>query len=455
MAGTVVLIRPLLVMAILLACGACAVRRGSQSQTFAEGRVVDLADLSADRSCASAQADSRVAVESSFTVPWAGQSGQQGTQPTSPPSFSQNSDPNTIGATPNPDASPTDDRSLDPTGVPYSDPYPVGASQQIVAPLDADPSRGPMIGQTAGEFAIEPAEPTADQMPLYADPQGNGNDNVQGNARPGSESALLQGESPRSGEGGESIVQPPRYRSMPVKERLFGEIGKIRDDYVNYYSWRNFAKLAIGFSAGAALANTSMDSHFADWYQNHARSSGTNGVADFFRPFGEGDKTVPICIGVGLIGSFYDTNPLGCDTADFGYRTTRAYLVGAPPMVFMQYCTGASRPDERSIGSQWRPFSDSNGVSGHAFIGAVPFITAAKMTDDVWLKSAFYFGSTVTAWSRVNDNRHYLSQAWLGWWMAYLACDSIELTENSRYGSVIMSPVVSPDMTGVAILYQR
>ena len=40
-------------------------------------------------------------------------------------------------------------------------------------------------------------------------------------------------------------------------------------------------------------------------------------------------------------------------------------------MLLMQRVTGASRAGESDSGSHWRPFHDSNGVSGHAFMGAV------------------------------------------------------------------------------------
>ncbi len=75
-------------------------------------------------------------------------------------------------------------------------------------------------------------------------------------------------------------------------------------------------------------------------------------------------------------------------------------------------------------------FRDNNGISGHAFMGALPFITAAKMSDDLRVKLFFYAGSALTPLSRVNDNAHYPSQVALGWWMAYLAASAIDSTDN-------------------------
>ena len=120
----------------------------------------------------------------------------------------------------------------------------------------------------------------------------------------------------------------------------------------------------------------------------------------------------------------------------------------------MQYCLGGSRPDETSIGSPWAPFADSNAVSGHAFMGSVPFITAAQMVDRPWLKVTLYACSTFPAWSRVNDDCHYLSQSVLGWWMGYLACRAVNQTEMMSQHLTFM-PVSSPEMTGLAMIYER
>ncbi|MEZ6069860.1 MAG: hypothetical protein R3C10_06170 [Pirellulales bacterium] len=93
-------------------------------------------------------------------------------------------------------------------------------------------------------------------------------------------------------------------------------------------------------------------------------------------------------------------------------------------MLALQAVTGASRPGESTSESHWKPFDDNNGVSGHAFMGAIPFMSAAKMTDNIWFKGALYAASALPAMSRVSDDDHYFSQAFLGWWMAYMAASA-------------------------------
>ena len=123
--------------------------------------------------------------------------------------------------------------------------------------------------------------------------------------------------------------------------------------------------------------------------------------------------------------------------------------MGAPPLLFLQVATGGSRPLEDH--SRWHPFEDDNGVSGHAFVGAVPFLSAAGMTDSRPLKVLWVSASTLCGLSRINDDAHYLSQAAMGWWVAYLACRSVEETELGK-GRLQLLPAVPSGGLHAAII---
>ena len=240
----------------------------------------------------------------------------------------------------------------------------------------------------------------------------------------------------------------------PIRSLCRENARRLRTDQGNFYSWVTMRDLLLGIGAGSILANTSLDDGFQDWYQDDVRSSGTDDFAVFSKTFGEGQFIIPAVAGLAVMGAMCDHTHCGDLTKDFGCRSTRAYLVGAPPMLLLQFTLGGSRPGEASYGSRWQPFEDVNSVSGHAFVGAVPFISAAKMTENRFLKGGLYLCSTFTAWSRVNDDNHYLSQACLGWWIAYLACRAVDDTEvNDEHFT--LSPIVSADMVGVGAVFRR
>ena len=174
----------------------------------------------------------------------------------------------------------------------------------------------------------------------------------------------------------------------------------------------------------------------------------------FFRPLGNGYYTIPVYVSAKFLGEYFDDQPGMPLLGEFGDRTTRALLVGGPPLLALQYLTGGGRPSAYEDESYWRPFRGSHGASGHAFMGAVPFLTLAGMTDDPLAKCFFYACSPWTGVTRINDNVHYLSQVWLGWWMAYLACDAVNKTEKGK-GPLLITPLCTPEMTGVGLIYQH
>lgn len=247
-------------------------------------------------------------------------------------------------------------------------------------------------------------------------------------------------------------------RAETVGQRLIDYLRQTQtnvvSDHRHYYRWSTACDLGWAIALSAPLANTSLDEDFHHWYQREVRSSGSDDLSSFWKPWGEGKIFIPAWAGLAVVGHLWEERPLATAVGRFGDRTTRAYLVGAPPMLLMQFALGASRPGETSHGSYWKPFDDTNAVSGHAFIGAVPFLTAARMTDRPAIKGALILLSTFPAWSRVNDDRHYLSQACLGWYMAHLAVRAVDHTEDDRK-PIRVVPIATAQMTGLGLVIER
>jgi len=225
-------------------------------------------------------------------------------------------------------------------------------------------------------------------------------------------------------------------------------------DYANYYTLNTLGEFVVILAPAAVFANSDFDADVGNWYQQHIRSGDTDRAATVFRTLGNGYYTIPAYVSAKFLGEYFDDYP-GMDLlGEFGDRTTRALLVGAPPLLAVQYLTGGGRPSSFADESYWRPFRGSHGASGHAFVGAVPFLTLAGMTDDPLAKCFFYACSPWSGISRINDNVHYASQVWLGWWLAYLACDAVNKTGKEKDPWVI-TPLCTPEMNGVGLVYQH
>jgi len=223
------------------------------------------------------------------------------------------------------------------------------------------------------------------------------------------------------------------------------------DDYAEFYSLTNMLYLGGGLAAGALLANTSADTDIRDWYQRDVRSGGTDHFAKSTRWLGEVAVACPVFAAASLTGLIGDDNRVTSAIGEWGNRSLRSVLVGVPPVLAFQRILGSGRPRE-GVDSAWAPFKDNNGVSGHTFIGAIPFLSAAEMVDNRLVKSLLYAGSTLAGLSRINDDQHYTSQVLLGWWVAYLAETSVERSETHRRRFAPV-PVVIDGHPGVALTF--
>ncbi|MFQ5645672.1 MAG: phosphatase PAP2 family protein [bacterium] len=245
--------------------------------------------------------------------------------------------------------------------------------------------------------------------------------------------------------GGQVYGQETKPLEEKREKGFYGEIWKrVTHDYGNFYAGPgNLLKMSLGVGAASLMANTSADQNFRNWYKDNHRNGRTDDFSKLAKLLGEGKYLVPLSLGTAILGETLLRDTGASRLGNWGEKTARAYLVGAPAVLLLQRTLGASRPDEheesssekqnrKKRNSAYRFWNDNNGVSGHAFVGAVPFITAAQMTDRLYGKITCYLLSGLAAFSRVNDDAHYLSQSLLGWSLAYLSAESV-FTDNEDY----------------------
>ena len=226
----------------------------------------------------------------------------------------------------------------------------------------------------------------------------------------------------------------------------------IGQDYSNFYAdGDRWIRLGVAFGSMSVVANTSTDQNIRNWYQNNIRSQKTDNFAVYAKLFGEGKYMIPISLLASSINLIDDDSSIGF----WGARVARTYLVGSPALLAAQRLTGALRPSSPTNNpdknSYWKPLNAENGVSGHSFMGAVPFVVLARMYgDNPYIKYGAYFASTFAAISRVNDDKHYTSQIILGWYMAYESVDAVFDTDAKKVRWTL-SPMIGKDFYGVSL----
>ena len=224
----------------------------------------------------------------------------------------------------------------------------------------------------------------------------------------------------------------------------------VKTDFGNFYLDRgNLTRLGIGVGVAAVFANTNIDMYIRDKYQSSTRSHVTDEATKIFNISA---TELALVAGTVYIGSYgagvWLHNPT---MVEWAQKSVRATVVGGPALVFLATATGGDRPTEGD--SHWQPFQNFHGVSGHAYIGAVPFITAAKMSENPYQKAIFYGLSTFPALARINDDEHYFSQVALGWYLAYLSCAVVAKGTDRQEGRTQVQ--LAPVPKGLAITVQK
>ncbi len=190
------------------------------------------------------------------------------------------------------------------------------------------------------------------------------------------------------------------------------------------YTRRNFLKLAGATAGAAALSYSGVDELFDEWHRGNVRGDASDAVAHFAKEYGE-NYIAFSALAYGLA----DWALPGTAIGRWGRQCFTATGCGLPVLWTWQRVLGGSRPsDEKEWGPRYRPFTDENSVSGHTFLGAIPFLVAAKELGHpvgAWTLRAL---SPMTGWSRINDERHYLSQVLLGYGLAWESVQAADLS---------------------------
>ena len=204
------------------------------------------------------------------------------------------------------------------------------------------------------------------------------------------------------------------------------------------YTRRNFIKMGAATAGAAAMSYSGVDQLFDEWQRGHVRGDASDAIAHVAKGFGENEIAT-----AAMVYAIADWALPGTAIGRWGRQCFTATACGLPALWTWQRVLGGSRPsDEKEWGSQFRPFADENSVSGHTFLGAIPFLVGAREIGHpipAWGLRAL---SPATGWSRLNDERHYLSQVVLGYGLAFEAARASE--EAKPQVSPATSPVADP-----------
>jgi membrane-associated phospholipid phosphatase len=180
-----------------------------------------------------------------------------------------------------------------------------------------------------------------------------------------------------------------------------------------------------GLLFGAALLG---DRSFRQEAQEH-RSNTTNSLAKLGNTLAEWQFVVPTLSAGLLVGQITGSR----DLKRVIFHAGAAAILAAGVTTGLKYSIGRTRPSSAGDPDQFRPFSGANSFpSGHTAVAFAIATSIADETDDGWSDVLLYSGATLTAMSRINDDRHWTSDVFIGGLIGHL---------SGRWVSKQMGPV--------------
>jgi hypothetical protein len=215
-------------------------------------------------------------------------------------------------------------------------------------------------------------------------------------------------------------------------------------DYRHFYTIDALLRQGLFLAMGGIMANTDFDPKLQATWQSHIRTPFSQALFNPCNTWGDMAQ-YSYAIPFYTIAMCLPLSPVSC----WANHTLRALLLGGPPQAILSYSLGAGRPVTDS--PRWDLFKYHRAISGHAFYGALPFINMAMMSQSQTLQGFFYIVSVLPGLARVNNNSHYFSQVFLGWWLAYSASNTAWQQPHVSKKSQSLSFQVKPSSDGISL----
>ncbi len=199
----------------------------------------------------------------------------------------------------------------------------------------------------------------------------------------------------------------------------------IKRDFTVYLRPKNLLYLGDAFVVGGILANTRIDRSIRNTWQNSIRSNATNNFFAVPEAIGGFSYWYHLVYPGAVALGYYTRDSVAGNTIYFwGYRSLRTALLGGIQQAIFTQALGSGRP-LNNVDSKWQPYRYKTGVSGHAFYGSIPFLTAAMMSDIPLIRYGLFVLSTLPGIARINSDHHYTSQVVMGWSIAFLSARAV------------------------------
>ena len=210
-----------------------------------------------------------------------------------------------------------------------------------------------------------------------------------------------------------------------LNKEFFLKFGKdFRETLFSPQDWRGKDLLAFSAILGTGTLIYVFDQEIQDWAQDH-RTSTSGDISEVVRKLGEG----PFLIG--LIGGLYATGELAKNNSlrKTALLSLESWLTSGFIVWVFKVVVGRARPSTGDPRNTFHMFSGKSRFhsfpSGHSASAFAVATTIADQTENIVVDIFVYSLATSVAFSRVHDNKHWLSDVFLGSAIGYFVAKKI------------------------------
>ena len=169
--------------------------------------------------------------------------------------------------------------------------------------------------------------------------------------------------------------------------------------------------VVLGFGGGLLA----LDSSIRDFIQGNLRGGSSNDISDFFHDFGD-TRILAVGLGVAYVAAELTGDERMQETT---LLAEESLLLAAALGTGIKWITQRDRPDTGKNPTSWSPFSfdESNSAfpSGHAINAfSVASVIASQYGEQRLVAPLVYGVASLTAFSRLNRNKHWASDVFVG-----------------------------------------
>ncbi len=221
--------------------------------------------------------------------------------------------------------------------------------------------------------------------------------------------------------------------------------------------WSGGEWLTAGLFVAGVGGLFAIDQDIQDWWQDDVRGDASDNLASAFEPFGHHKNALAGAAALAGFGMLIDNRKAQAT----GLLAVQAILLTAPLVEGLKLAGGRHRPNNSpNDAHDWEGpgFSQAQKsfASGHAAYAFTTATVIANQYKDNWLVPVgAYSVAGLTALSRVNDNKHWVSDvvvgAALGWAMGTVVTHFSPFNEDNRLTFI---PMRQNDAQGVLVGYK-